>query len=89
MGRLYSNISLGNIYKYEVETHNGDVFLKADPFGNIAEIPPQTASVISTTWYEWKDKVWMEEQHHKNSFHVPMSIYEVHLLPGRMTGTEM
>ncbi|MDR2230957.1 MAG: 1,4-alpha-glucan branching protein GlgB [Flavobacteriaceae bacterium] len=73
------NIGLGNIYKYEIETHNGDVFLKADPFGNIAEIPPQTASVISTTWYEWKDKVWMDEQHHKNSFHVPMSIYEVHL----------
>ena len=73
------NVGLGNIYKYEIETHNGDVFLKADPFGNIAEIPPQTASVISTTWYEWKDKVWMDEQYHKNSFHVPMSIYEIHL----------
>lgn len=73
------NVTLGNVYKYEVKTHNDDVFLKADPFGNIAEVPPQTASVVSTTWYEWKDTMWMDEQHHKNSFQVPISIYEVHL----------
>ncbi|MCT3639494.1 1,4-alpha-glucan branching protein GlgB [Elizabethkingia anophelis] len=73
------NVTLGNVYKYEIKTHNDDVFLKADPFGNIAEVPPQTASVVSTTWYEWKDTMWMDEQHHKNSFQIPISIYEVHL----------
>lgn len=73
------NVTLGNVYKYEIKTHNDDVFLKADPFGSIAEVPPQTASVVSTTWYEWKDTMWMDEQHHKNSFQIPISIYEVHL----------
>ncbi len=73
------NVGLGNVYKYEIETHKGEIFLKADPFGNIAEIPPQTASVVSTTWYEWNDHDWMNNQQKKNSFTAPLSVYEVHL----------
>lgn len=73
------NVGLGNVYKYEIETHKGEIFLKADPFGNIAEIPPQTASVVSTTWYEWNDHDWMNNQQERNSFTAPLSVYEVHL----------
>ena len=73
------NVGLGNVYKYEIETHKGEIFLKADPFGNIAEIPPQTASVVSTTWYEWDDHDWMSHQEQRNSFTAPLSVYEIHL----------
>lgn len=73
------NLGLGTIYKYRIETYNGKSFLKADPFANIAEIPPDTASIVSTTWYEWHDQHWMRTRKAKNAYDAPLSIYEVHL----------
>jgi len=73
------NLGLGTLYKYKIETPDGKSHLKADPFANISEIPPDTASIVSTTWYEWKDEDWMSKQEEKNAFTSPLSIYEVHL----------
>ena len=56
--------------------------LKADPYGNYAELRPNTASVVwDMSGYKWNDDEWIKERaaakdRLKDS---PMSIYEVHL----------
>jgi 1,4-alpha-glucan branching enzyme len=35
--------------------------------------------LVSTTWYEWNDKEWMENRWKKNTLNAPMSVYELHL----------
>ncbi len=81
----------GQIYKYEIKTKGNKNLLKTDPYGNFAELRPNTASVIcDISSYQWGDAVWMEERKkekknkgkkgsEKNSDAKPMSIYELHL----------
>ena len=72
----------GAIYKYEIKTKAGLPMLKADPYGNFAELRPNTASVVwDMSGYKWNDDEWIKEREAakdrlKDS---PMSIYEVHL----------
>ncbi|MDO4941762.1 MAG: 1,4-alpha-glucan branching enzyme [Lachnospiraceae bacterium] len=73
------NAREGMIYKYEIKTKMGDVFLKADPFANAFEIPPKNAPVISDIQgYQWNDKKWMVERHDTDIYRSAVSIYEVH-----------
>lgn len=74
-----NNLDLGIIYKYSIQTVSGEFLEKADPFGFAFEIPPKTASVVSTNWYRWKDKRWMNKRGKINSLDQPISIYELHL----------
>ncbi|WP_159638395.1 1,4-alpha-glucan branching protein GlgB [Sphingobacterium composti Ten et al. 2007 non Yoo et al. 2007] len=73
------NIGLGEVYKYRIETYNGEILEKADPFSLAMEIPPKTASVVSTTWHQWQDDKWMRDRHEKNRLDRPMSVYELHI----------
>ena len=70
----------GAVYKYEVKAKNGDAMLKADPYGNYAELRPNNASIVwDINNYQWNDQTWMkarEKTEHKDK---PMSIYEMHL----------
>jgi 1,4-alpha-glucan branching enzyme len=67
-------------YKFELRTRQGEVLLKSDPFGFAFEVPPQSASVVCRTDYEWRDAEWMRAREACSSwFHRPMAIYEVHL----------
>ena len=52
---------------------------KTDPFGFLQEVPPRTASAVTTLDYEWRDAAWMKDRGVHNSLEAPMSIYEVHL----------
>ncbi len=71
----------GTIYKYRIETEDGRVLLKADPFAFAAELPPETASVVCSypLDYEWGDGRWMETRPHARKYDRPINIYEVHL----------
>ncbi len=69
----------GEIYKYAISTKTGEVLEKGDPFAFQWEEPPLTASVVNTTWYEWKDNDWMTIRHLKNALNVPLAVYEMHL----------
>ncbi|WP_185155106.1 1,4-alpha-glucan branching protein GlgB [Chryseobacterium sp. c4a] len=69
----------GTLYKYAVETARGEILEKSDPFALSWEQNIQAASLVSTTWYEWEDKEWMENRWEKNSLDVPLSVYELHL----------
>ncbi|MFV0304251.1 MAG: 1,4-alpha-glucan branching protein GlgB [Moheibacter sp.] len=72
-------LDLGVIYKYSIQSKTGEILEKIDPFALSAEIPPKSASVVSSTWYKWQDDNWMKKRHKNNSLDSPISIYEVHL----------
>ncbi|MGH9643588.1 MAG: 1,4-alpha-glucan branching protein GlgB [Terriglobales bacterium] len=70
----------GTSYKYHVESrYHGFKVDKADPFAFFDEVPPKTASIVRSTWYEWGDQQWMQIRRERNSLRAPMSIYEVHI----------
>lgn len=72
-------VKTGDIYKYHIVTKKEQSLEKGDPFALKCEHPPQTASVVSDTWYVWEDHQWMKSRHLKNSLNKPMSVYEMHL----------
>ena len=73
-------LDVGTVYKYEVKAKNGDAMLKADPYGNYAELRPNNASIVwDINHYQWNDKSWMKERKKEEKKQKPMSIYEMHL----------
>jgi 1,4-alpha-glucan branching enzyme len=73
------NLKKGTVYKYSIETKQGDFLEKADPFAFYCEMPPRTASIVWEHEYKWKDKKWMKSRATRNNHEAPMSVYEVHL----------
>ena len=69
----------GDVYKYGIRTNQGVLLEKGDPFALSWEQNVQAGSLVSTTWYEWNDREWMETRAEKNSLKAPMSVYEMHL----------
>ncbi len=73
-------LGVGEIYKYSVETQQGEKVMKADPFGNLMEKRPNNASVVTDlSNLHWGDKKWLEKRKKFNDKKNPMSVYEVHL----------
>lgn len=73
-------LTTGVIYKYEVKTKAGLPMLKADPYGNYAELRPNNASVVwDINQYQWNDKAWMDKRAKTGTKDRPFNIYEVHL----------
>lgn len=72
------NVGNGEVYKYIIRSNTGKILEKGDPFALRWEEPPQTASIVWDTWYEWTDKSWMAGRHENNALNKPMSVYEVH-----------
>ncbi|WP_084466362.1 1,4-alpha-glucan branching protein GlgB [Kaistella palustris] len=69
----------GDIYKYALRTNKDVLLEKGDPFALSWEQNVQASSLVSTTWYEWGDRNWMNERYKKNSLQAPISVYEMHL----------
>jgi 1,4-alpha-glucan branching enzyme len=69
----------GDRYKYEVHPRSGSPSLRADPVAFAAEVPPQTASVVYESRYEWGDEEWLERRRAAKPHVEPLNIYEVHL----------
>src|SRR5699024_6068240 len=72
-------IDVGEVYKYNITAADGERLEKSDPYALVYEQPPQTASVVGTTWYEWADDEWMSRRKEKNRLDRPFSVYEMHL----------
>ena len=73
-------LTTGVIYKYEVKTKAGLPMLKADPYGNYAELRPNNASVVwDINQYQWNDRAWMDKRAKTGTKDRPFNIYEVHL----------
>lgn len=72
------NIGNGETYKYYIKASTGEDMEKGDPFALRWEEPPRTASIVTDTFYEWKDAEWMRSRHKNNALSSPYSVYEVH-----------
>src|SRR4249919_170958 len=76
-------VGSGNAYKYVVLGADGQWREKADPMASYAEVPPDTASKVFESSYEWGDGAWMDGRPSKRHVHEPMSVYELHLASWR------
>ena len=81
-------VGRGARYKYEILTAAGHLALKADPMAFYAEIPPDTASVVWDSHYEWRDDAWLRHRSDTDRYAQPMSVYEVHVGSWRWTQDE-
>jgi 1,4-alpha-glucan branching enzyme len=73
-------IGPGEMYKYEIRTHSGEIILKADPYAFFSELRPGTASIVTDLdTYKWHDAKWIKARDAGTTFNKPISIYEVHL----------
>ncbi|WP_326983782.1 1,4-alpha-glucan branching protein GlgB [Chryseobacterium sp. MYb264] len=74
-----ADLTWGTLYKYAIETPRGEILEKSDPYALSWEQNIQAASMVSTNWYEWNDKEWLENRWKINSLNAPISVYEMHL----------
>ncbi|GGG25112.1 1,4-alpha-glucan branching enzyme GlgB [Rhodococcoides trifolii] len=73
----------GTLYKFRVHGKDGVTRDKADPMAFRTEVPPSTASVVTTSSYEWQDAEWIDARAELEPHRAPMSVYEVHLASWR------
>ena len=73
------DVGPGTRYKFEILTAAGALTLKADPYAFLAEAPPATASVVTTSAYQWSDAEWLSHRATLDPLAQPVSVYEVHL----------
>ena len=72
-------LEAGEAYKFEILGAQDVVLLKADPVALATQLPPLTASVVSTPLaVEWQDATWMQERANHQRHDAPLSIYELH-----------
>lgn len=73
-------VSAGELYKFELKAQGGLTYLKADPYGNAAQLRPDTASVVADlTGFTWEDQDFLEKRTQFQQGNVPVSIYEMYL----------
>ena len=68
----------GTRYKYEIVGADGRLMLRADPYAQATEVPPETASVVYESTYEWGDDAWLADRARRSHVTEPLSVYEVH-----------
>ncbi|HNM98716.1 MAG TPA: 1,4-alpha-glucan branching enzyme, partial [Marmoricola sp.] len=76
-------VGAGEMYKFLILGADGFWHEKADPMAFQAQIPPDTASVITSSSYSWSDEDWMRQRTQTAPISSPMSVYEVHLASWR------
>ncbi len=71
---------IGMNYKFEIKVKGGLTYLKADPYGNEAQLRPETASVITDIEdFAWTDDDFIANRKNFQTGNVPMSVYEMYL----------
>lgn len=73
------NLKQFDVYKYSIETEDGRILDKADPYGQHFERRPGTASKLYESSYKWNDAEWMKTRAERSPYSSPMNIYEAHL----------
>jgi len=69
----------GTVYQYEIETAQGQIVRKNDPFALGFEPTKRQSSqvVASPREFQWTDKAWMQTRKERKDG--PVNIYEVHI----------
>lgn len=69
-----------DLYKFEIKTQQDCILKKSDPYGNFAQLRPNTASIVfDINKYKWGDTKWMSKRTENSPLGGPINIYEVHL----------
>ncbi|OQZ95237.1 GlgB N-terminal domain-containing protein, partial [Mycolicibacter algericus] len=76
---FWPGFPIGGLYKFRIHGADDVVTERADPMAFSAEVPPQTASRVTTSGHTWHDDEWMSRRPAGNPALEAMSIYEVHL----------
>ena len=70
----------GQNYKFELKLKNGLTYLKSDPYGNAAQLRPDTASVIADlNGFVWEDGKFIADRPAFQTGNAPISVYEMYL----------
>jgi 1,4-alpha-glucan branching enzyme len=69
----------GAHYKFEILGKDGHWKQQADPMARRTEVPPHTASIVTSSEYDWNDESWLDQRAKHSAHDSPMSVYEVHL----------
>ena len=77
------SIGEGELYKFEITRPDGSTTLRADPMARRTQAPPETASIVHRSRYEWLDEDWMARRADRPAHEAPFSVYEVHLASWR------
>lgn len=73
-------VKAGDNYKYEIKLKTGLTYLKADPYGNAAQLRPETASVVADLRnFKWEDKEFIKKRKTFRKENAPISLYELYL----------
>ncbi|MDA9101385.1 1,4-alpha-glucan branching enzyme, partial [Omnitrophica bacterium] len=79
-GLFVPGLKEGEVYKFAIKSGcDNQIRFKTDPYAFQAEMRPNSAAVVSSLNYKWRDKKWLEHRKNSNYLSAPMSIYEVHL----------
>ncbi|KUI38967.1 glycogen-branching enzyme [Mycobacterium sp. IS-1496] len=80
---FWPDFPVDGLYKFRIHGADGVVSERADPMAFATEVPPQTASRVTTSTYTWSDDTWMSRRAAQNPVFEPMSTLEVHLMSWR------
>ncbi len=73
-------VSVGMNYKFELKLKGGITYLKADPYGNAAQLRPDTASVVADlNGFQWEDADFIKNREKFQTGNAPISVYEMYL----------
>ena len=71
---------IGDNYKFEFKLKSGLTYLKADPYGNAAQLRPDSASVIADIdHFKWQDAAFLKKREQFQKGNAPISVYEMYL----------
>ncbi|MCQ4085573.1 1,4-alpha-glucan branching protein GlgB [Saccharibacillus sp. JS10] len=71
-----ADVKYGDLYKYDIRSHQDERLLRADPYGVYAEVRPNTASRVgSVDGYQWGDQAWRRKR--RAPYNKPINIYEM------------
>jgi 1,4-alpha-glucan branching enzyme len=74
------NIADGEKYKFRIKMRGGHSIDKTDPYGFYAELPPRTASIVtSLDTYSWNDEAWLDQRAARDPLRQAINVYELHL----------
>jgi 1,4-alpha-glucan branching enzyme len=68
----------GMLYKFQIRTAAGQTILKADPYAQYTEVPPDTSSIVYDSKYKFRDAKWIKARAGREHWLKPLAIYEVH-----------
>ena len=81
------NLKQFDSYKFCIETFDGRLLFKADPYAFHTETPGvesmNSSKLYDLSGYKWGDKEYLDKQKHSNIYTSPMNVYEVNLLSWR------